>query len=132
MDLEKGFREVPGILETMSVGLTAVSFGSFPLDLLGKADTFVQLRPEHVLEGYGPVLTRYQAPQVATPVEAKREGSWESRYGMEWWPVGPCRITALDLTTSLREAVRRIREEGPRQVEVTPEFVREILLVGAA
>lgn len=107
--------------------LTAVSFEGFPLDLLGKADTFIRLRPEHVLEHCGPVLTRFQAPQVATPDEAKREGSWEPRYGMEWFPVGPSRLSALELTTPLREAERRFREEGPRRVEVTPEFVRGIL-----
>ena len=107
--------------------LTAVSFAPFPLDLVGKADTFIRLRPEHVLDNCGPVLTRYQAPTVASPAQAEREGSWEPRYGMEWWPVGPTLLDAATITTPLREAHRRMREEGPREVEVTPEFVRGIL-----
>lgn len=107
--------------------LTAVSFEGISLDFFGKVDTFIRLRPEHVLEGYGPVLTQNQAPLVASPAEAKREGSWEPRYGMEWVPVGPSSISAAELATPLREAERRFREEGPRNVEVTPEFVRGIL-----
>lgn len=113
--------------------LTAVSFEGFPLDLLGKADTFIRLRPEHVLDSYGPVLTRFQAPDrvgsflVTAPDEARREGFWEPRYGMEWIPVGPTRISVAELSTSLMEAERRFREEGPRRLEVTPEFVRALL-----
>jgi len=109
--------------------LTAVSFEPFPLHLLGKADIFIQLRPEHVLEGCGPILTRYTAPQVATPDQAEREGTWEPQYSLEWVMLGPCRLTALDLTTPIREAVRRLHEEGPCRVDVTPEFVQRILFV---
>ena len=110
--------------------LTAVAFGSFPFDLVGKADTFLRLRPEHVLERHGPVLTRYQAPQVASPAEAQREGHWEPRYGLEWWSIGPTQISAAELTTPLREAARRLHEEGPREIEITPEFVRRLLSSG--
>lgn len=111
----------------MPTNLTALSFGPFPLDLIGKADTFIRLRPEHVLEGHGPLLTQYQAPQIATPAEAEREGSWEPRYGLEWWPIGPPQASLASITTPLRESLRRIRQEGPREVDVTPEFVRALL-----
>lgn len=111
----------------MPTPLTAVSFESFPLGLVGKADTFIRFRPEHVMVGSGPVLTRFEAPQVATVEEAEREGVWEPRYGMEWFPVGPPSVTVAELTTPLREAQRRLRDHGPREVEVTPEFVRKLL-----
>jgi len=110
----------------MPTPLTAVSFTSFPFDLVGKADYFVQLRPEHFLKGYGPVLEQYQAPQIATPAEAEREGSWEPRYGVEWWPVGPPQASVAELSTPLREQMRRLRQYGPQQVDVTPEFVRAL------
>lgn len=108
--------------------LTAVSFAGFPFDMLGKADTFIRLRPEHLLRGCGPVLTRRDAPQIATPQEAEREGEWEPRYGMTWWPVErETSITPAELATPLSEQRRRLRAEGPREVEVTPEFVRKLL-----
>lgn len=111
----------------MPTPLTAVGFGSFPFELAGMADSFMRLRPEHVLQGYGPVLTKFEAPMVATPEEAEREGTWEPRYGLTWWPVGRVELTKADLTTPWRERQRLLDKLGPREVEVTPEFVKKLL-----
>lgn len=111
--------------------LTAVGF-HFPKDLIGKADTFLRFRPEHFLEGHGPILEQIKAPQIATPAEAEREGSWEPRYRLEWWPTGPPMISAIEISRPIRDWYidkhgALWRKEKPREIDVTPELVRALL-----
>lgn len=108
--------------------LTAVGFGAFPVDLVGMADTFLQLRPEHFFKGMGPVLTQYQAPEIATPAEVERDGTWEPHYGLEWFPVGDkVEVGAASLTMPWRDQQKLLREHGPRNIQITPEFVKALL-----
>jgi len=58
----------------------------------------------------------------------EREGTWEPRYRLEWFPVGDkVKIGAASLTMPWREQQRLLREFGPRKIEITPEFVKGLL-----